>query len=138
MSDDKIIEALELFIGALESAVAVLRQNLPKKENKNHKRSSWIPDKITWVEAEGSKGPYERADPQGTDDFKIMLTDLKAHNDKLTRDGWFYWVFRDQATVGRKEKRERTVSPTDPHVRMDKTLENIRKAGEKLTKEQAC
>jgi len=33
-----------------------------------------------------------------------MLKDLKEHGGRLTREGYFYWVFQDQATVGRKKR----------------------------------
>jgi hypothetical protein len=39
-----------------------------------------------------------------------MLQDLKAHGGKLSRkesDGatWFYWLFQDASTVGRKQRK---------------------------------
>jgi len=66
---------------------------------------TWGPDKIEWVETSGTRGLYDKASPQGTDDFKAMLIDLKKHSGKLSRDGFFYWVFSDQATVGRKKNK---------------------------------
>jgi hypothetical protein len=42
---------------------------------------------------------------EATNDYHNMLTDLKAHNGKLTRDGLFYWLFQDGATVGRKKRK---------------------------------
>jgi len=67
---------------------------------------AWDMNKIKWIQAEGASGPYEKAEPQGLrdSDFDLMLKDLKAHNGKLTREGYFYWVFSDQATVGRKKR----------------------------------
>lgn len=85
LSEDKIVEALELFVSALENAVAVLKQNLPMKEQDNSKLRSWSPEKVKWVEAEGYRGPYERADPQSADDYKLLLSDLKAHDGKTQR-----------------------------------------------------
>lgn len=90
----------------------------------------WDPNKITWVETEGTKGLYDKASPQATNDFKAMLTNLKEHNGKLTRDGFFYWVFTDQATVGRKKTRQ---ASSDAHTTMDKNLRNVKEAGKKLT-----
>jgi len=73
------------------------------------KESGWNPEKIKWVQAEGSKGTYQRYPAQdekaeSTSDFWNMLADLRAHKGKLTRDGLFYWLFSDGATVGRKKK----------------------------------
>jgi len=64
----------------------------------------WNPDKIIWKVTNGAKGPYDKADPQATHDFKAMLQDLKDHKGKMRRDGFFYWVFSDMATVGRKKR----------------------------------
>lgn len=71
--------------------------------------SSWSPENINWSQAQGTKGPYERypaenEKAESTEDYKNMLEDLKAHNGTLTRDGYFYWVFTDGATVGRKRR----------------------------------
>lgn len=63
----------------------------------------WTPTRIRWVETEGSRGLYEKAAAQDNNDFKAMLQDLKARDGKLTRDSYFYWVFQDQETVGRKK-----------------------------------
>jgi len=68
-----------------------------KEENsRNH-------DNIVWQEAIGTRGPYEKANPQSTDHFKALLTDLKAHDGKLSRKGYFYWLFGDGSAVGRKK-----------------------------------
>jgi len=69
-------------------------------------KSSWDPSKIKWTNADGSKGPYEKAEQQNGEDFKAMLEDLKQHSGKLTRDNMFYWIFHrsDQTTVGRKKR----------------------------------
>jgi len=69
---------------------------------------TWDPNKIKWIHTEGASGAYEKADPQGLkdSDFDLMLKDLKAHSGKLTHEDYFYWVFKDQATVGRKKRRK--------------------------------
>jgi len=63
----------------------------------------WNPANIRWMEQEGTKGPYEKAEFQDTTDFKAMLEDLKKHDGKVTRAGLFYWLFTDEKTVGRKK-----------------------------------
>jgi len=68
----------------------------------------WDPGKIKWIPENGFRGPYERypgkdQKAEATDDYKNMLEDLKAHGGKLTRNSFFYWIFQDQATVGRKK-----------------------------------
>jgi len=102
MSDLSLLEAqLKVIREGLEEMVERLRslEGAIQKQD-----GEWDPSRIKWVKAEGAKGPYERADPQATKDYQNMLKDLKEHGGRLTRDGYFYWVFQDQATVGRKKR----------------------------------
>lgn len=71
------------------------------------KSQDWIPENIKWIQTPGTRGPYERYPAEGkkievTVDYKNLLLDLKEHRGKLTRNGYFYWVFSDAATIGRK------------------------------------
>jgi len=100
---EKQSEALLNFADALENAALVLKQSIGAKQ------ALWDPSKIKWVQADGAKGPYERypgedEKPESTPDYKNMLADLKEHKGKLTRDGYFFWVFTDNATIGRKKR----------------------------------
>ena len=65
----------------------------------------WEPDKIRWEQATGASGAYERSDNVNNPEFKVMLKDLAAHNGKTTREGWFYWIFGNGSTVGRKKQK---------------------------------
>jgi len=65
---------------------------------------SWNPNKIKWEKAEGFKGEYERSEDVNNPEFKVMLKDLAQHGGKLTKDGYFYWVFKNGSTVGRKRR----------------------------------
>jgi len=64
----------------------------------------WDPNKIKWESAEGSSGPYERSEDINNPEFKGMLRDLSDHKGRLTRDGYFYWLFKNGCTVGRKKR----------------------------------
>lgn len=66
--------------------------------------AGWNPSKIVWRKAEGTSGPYERSEDVNNLDFKALVKDLAAHGGKLTRDGTFYWLFKNGATVGRKKR----------------------------------
>jgi len=79
-------------------------EQLEKMAPPETKTVVWNPEKIIWKEATGSKGPYLRADPQATVDFKNMLQDIKNKGGKFSRDGYFYWCFTDLGTVGRKRR----------------------------------
>jgi hypothetical protein len=37
-----------------------------------------------------------------------MLKDLQAHNGKLTREGWFYWVFQNADAVRKNFCKQRS------------------------------
>lgn len=81
----------------------------------------WNPNKVKWTQAEGAKGPYERYPASGqkaeaTDDYKHMLADLKKHQGRMTRDGFFYWLFTDSATIGRKRKGKETKKATSHEI----------------------
>jgi len=66
--------------------------------------SSWNPDKIKWLKVQGAKGEFEKSEDINNPEFKAMLRDLANHNGRLTRDGYFYWTFKNGATVGRKKR----------------------------------
>jgi hypothetical protein len=62
------------------------------------------PEKIKWQDTQGDKGPYQKSTDSNSLDHKELLKDLAAHKGKLTRRGFFYWVFQDGSTIGRKRK----------------------------------
>lgn len=64
--------------------------------------TGWNPSNINWVQAEGTKGPYEKSDEVDNPEFKTMLKDLATHNGKMRREGYFYWTFQNGTTCGRK------------------------------------
>lgn len=106
--DVEVWDAVFELVNALEAGIAAFKHRLGNQKGITPK-TSWHPEKIKWEAAEGSNGPYERYPAEGqkaeaNEDYKNMLQDLKVHNGKLTRDGYFYWLFRDQATVGRKRR----------------------------------
>lgn len=79
-------------------------------EKTSSSENLWNPEKISWVEAEGARGSYQRypaphQKAEFTADYQNMLKDIKEHGDRMTRENWFYWVFTDGATVGRKKRK---------------------------------
>jgi len=70
----------------------------------------WDPAKIKWEETQGPSGPYQRAtieDNKNNRDFELLLEDLEKHKGRLTKDGYFYWLFERSKipTVGRKKRK---------------------------------
>jgi len=71
--------------------------------------NAFDPDNIRWVKANGFSGPYERYPAKGekvepNEDYKALLKWLKEHNGKASYQGYFYWLFSDGATIGRKKR----------------------------------
>ncbi len=114
MTDEDLAAVVELlidFCNAVEAAAFKLRVELAKYFGPVTSGLTWDPNAIKWVQTEGFKGPYERypaadAKAEGTVDYQNMLRDLKAHGGRLTREGWFYWLFQDGSTVGRKQRKQ--------------------------------
>jgi hypothetical protein len=90
--------ALLEFLNAVEAGISAARQRI--KEAK----IGWGPNQIRWEDAQGASGPYQRSEDTNNLDFKAMLKDLQAHGGRLTREGWFYWLFKNGAIVGRKKR----------------------------------
>jgi len=65
--------------------------------------------KVVTRQTEGSKGYYLKAIPednQNNRDFELLIEDLKQHNGKLTKQGYFCWLFDDQKTAGMKPSKK--------------------------------
>jgi len=97
------------FQGATEAIEAYINFLGKPLEPPQQKTLTWDPNKINWSQETGQKGSYERypakdKKAESTDDYKNMLQDLKNHKGAFNRNGFFYWVFTDQATVGRRQK----------------------------------
>ena len=93
------------FLDSLEEAVQKMKTQIGKLVGVIEKQKwDWNPDIIKWVKAEGSKGEFEKSEDFNNPEFKKMLKDLAEHDGKLTRDGVFYWVFKNGSTVGRKKR----------------------------------
>jgi hypothetical protein len=98
--EDVASVALLEFLNAVEAGIASARQLI--KEAK----IGWDPEQIKWEEAQGTAGPYQRSEDVNSIEFKAMLKDLQAHDGKLTKEGWFFWVFKNGTTVGRKKRNQ--------------------------------
>jgi hypothetical protein len=80
----------------------------PNATENTSQAKTYDANKIKWEQAEGASGPYERSEEVNSLDFKALLQDLAAHQGKLTRDGYFYWTFKNGSTIGRKKKTTNT------------------------------
>lgn len=64
----------------------------------------WDPKEIEWRQTEGPKGIYERANKQSNHAYQMLVKDLQAHDGRLTRNNFFYWLFKEGDAVGRKPR----------------------------------
>lgn len=93
------------FLDGLEASIVKMKMEIAKLVGVSEKEKwSWNPDKIKWEKAEGFKGDYERSEDVDNPEFKAMVKDLAEHNGKLSREGFFYWVFKNGSVVGRKRR----------------------------------
>jgi hypothetical protein len=91
---------IELAKGSMEALLdAWLRGECATPE-----KPGWDPGKVKWTEEEGFKGKYEKSEDVNNPDFKAMLKDLHEHKGRMSHNGYFYWVFSNGSTVGRKNK----------------------------------
>lgn len=108
MTDNQevVLEAFTDFLNAVDAGITQARQTIKKAKGLTTKsqEGSWNPNVIEWQAANGAKGPYQKTVDSGNLQHKAMLADLENHDGKLRRDGFFYWLFSDKQTVGRKQK----------------------------------
>jgi hypothetical protein len=104
MSEEDIASAALLeFLNACEAGITAAKRVI--KSNKNIlEEGSWDPARIQWKPAEGNKGPYESSEDLDNPDFKLLNKQLAEHHGKLSRDGYFYWLFTNGSKIGRKQK----------------------------------
>jgi len=88
------------FLNACEAGIAAAKRLIAQAKGVEE----WDPCKIMWEEAEGSSGSYERSEDANNPEFKAMLKDLAVHGGKMMREGYFYWLFKNGSTVGRKKR----------------------------------
>lgn len=105
MSDSELAESIIDFCNALESAAVNLRRQI-EGYAKTERKHDWDPSKIKWIKAEGFKGEYERSEDVNNLEFKRMVKDLAAHQGKLSRGSYFYWLFKNGSVVGRKKRKQ--------------------------------
>ncbi len=99
---DTALLALLEYLNRCEEGAAAAKQVILRAKIGEENQKSNNDQKIDWQQAEGRSGTYERSEDIDSPGHKALLKDLAAHQGKLTRDGYFYWTFRDDSTIGRK------------------------------------
>ncbi|MEM4481075.1 MAG: hypothetical protein QXG58_07585 [Candidatus Bathyarchaeia archaeon] len=103
MLDVEVWDAIFELVNAFEAGILSFKKRLSEQKGVAE-NLLWNPEKIRWEPAEGQSGPYERSEDVNNPEFQAMLKDLARHKGKLTRNGWFYWTFKNGSTVGRKKR----------------------------------
>jgi len=102
MSEEDIAtEALLEYLDGCEAGIAAAKHLISQGKGLD----KYDAGKIKWEQAEGARGLYQRSEDVNSVDFKLLVKDLQAHNGKLTKDGFFYWLFQNGSTVGRKGRK---------------------------------
>jgi len=106
--DEDLANFIQDFLDMLsgfEASIAKMKQQIAKLVGVEEKpKFQWNPDKIKWEKVQGPSGEFEKSDDFNNPEFKAMLKDLSQNGGKLTRDGMFYWTYRNGSTVGRKKR----------------------------------
>jgi hypothetical protein len=100
----KDVEALVKLRDAFKMASDAIDEYVDTFSPKETAGFTWNPEKIKWVQTEGSSGPYERSEDVNNPEFKAMLKDLAEHQGKFQCEGYFYWAFQKASVVGRKKR----------------------------------
>jgi hypothetical protein len=95
---DAIFEAFSFALSKIEELEKTYQQSQSK---------TWDSSKVKWEQSEGPSGVYEKASKQESADYQAMIDDLKAHQGCLTKDDFFFWLFNDGETAGRKPRKKK-------------------------------
>ena len=108
---DMVLEVFADFLNGVEAAVSSAKALLKKV-----KVDGSDPSKISWIQAQGAKGPYEKATQQGGTDYRLLVQDLLKHGRRMRKDGYFTWLFEDNTTIGRKKEQQKKKAPTQKTI----------------------
>lgn len=95
------------YLNGQEAGIVKLKMQISKllggKSGKDLAKLPFDAEKIKWQQRQNQKGPFEIAEDIENPDHKALLKFLTDHTGNcLVSQGFFYWVFPDLKTVGRK------------------------------------
>lgn len=96
---DQLVFAVTDFANAMEAALVSLKKNVEGLAQ----FKEYDLEKIAWEDTEGPSGPYQRTEDVNNEAYKALRKDLKEHNGKFRKAGFFVWVFENGTTIGRKK-----------------------------------
>jgi len=104
IEEDVASAALLEFLNACEAGITAAKRLIAEDKGVHQEEESWDPARIHWTMTEGSRGAYERSEDTNSPDFKVLTRQLTQHEGKLSSNGYFYWLFQNGSTVGRKKR----------------------------------
>ena len=99
--EDIATEALLEYLNGCQAGIVAAKHLISQGKGLD----KYDPSKTKWETMEGPSGPYERSQDVDSRDFKLLVKDLAAHDGKLTKNGFFYWLFKNGSVVGRKKRK---------------------------------
>jgi len=108
-SQESVNEAIIDFCNGLEALAVGLRRRIqkippPTSGSGSRRLWCWEPSRVGWEKVTGPRGEYQCASDPDSIEFQRLVEDLRGHGGKLVREGFFYWLFNDGKTVGRKKQ----------------------------------
>ena len=116
MSDKEDVATIALLelINHLEAGMVASKKIIRDAKLDHVSDNAWSPQKIKWEKAAGPSGPYELSEDSDSPDFRALHRHLSANQGRFVREGYFYWIFRNGATVGRKQQPSSNAGSGDP------------------------
>ena len=105
MNETKLYETFAKMRDCLLGAADAIDQLIQTESKQIFKE--YDVEKIPWQTRTGEKGEFQLADLEenkGNPDFEALLEDLrKEHTTGMTIKPYFYWLFNNKTTIGRKQ-----------------------------------
>jgi len=113
-SEDLKILAEEVvdFCDGLEALAVKLRKQIEKLFGEAPvKGSTKLPfdaSKIAWEKRQGAKGEFEVSEDFNNLEHKALLKFLAEAGGCINSEGYFYWVYKNGSTIGRKLRKPKS------------------------------
>jgi hypothetical protein len=111
MSDQQKVDALVRARDGLRQASDALddlvQLLVPQNITKGSTELLFNVSKIPWKPKQGDHGPFELSDDYGNVDHQQLLAFMEKHaGGAVTSEGFYYWLFPDGKTIGRKPAKQ--------------------------------
>jgi hypothetical protein len=102
------LEDFEDCLNGFEASIVKMRMQIEKLAGAQVKGSPKLPfdvSKIKWQDRENEKGKFQVSEDFNSVDHRALLKFLNEHaGGCINSEGWFYWIYRNGSTIGRKKR----------------------------------